>query len=98
MYCVQAVLQVERQVIGWFEILREGCCQKENFPVGVIHDDLGEFYWFPQFEKPGMKIGKFYHLREDVDDPADVSREISAMDEHVSLSQLCRQDISIGKV
>ena len=55
---LQAVLTVERNVIGWFEVLQEGCCRQEAFPVGVIEGDVGAFYQFPVFETPGMKIGK----------------------------------------
>ncbi len=91
-YCylrsLQAVLFVERQVIGWFEILEKGCCQKECFPVGIVSGDIGEFYYFPEFEQPGMKIGKFDHMRERVEDPARLDCEIREDDEQASFSSL----------
>ncbi len=73
-------------MIGWFEVQEEGCCRKESFPVGIAQSELGEFYWFPVFELPGMKIGKFYHLGEPVKDPSKLSRTITAADEQVSHS------------
>lgn len=79
----QAVLKVERQVIGWFEILKEGCFRKETFPVGIADGPVGEFYWFPEFELPGMKIGKFYHLKEKAEEPSKLRRTITAADEQV---------------
>ena len=80
---MQTVLTAERQVIGWFEVLRLGCCSKERFPVGVIEDNVGYFYNFPVFEEPGMKIGKFNHLHEQVDRPEKLKRDITHLDEQV---------------
>ena len=80
---LQTVLFVERQVIGWFEILQKGCCQKESFPVGIVSGEIGDFYYFPEFEEPGMKIGKFDHLRERIEDPAKLDREVRKEDEQV---------------
>jgi sarcosine oxidase len=82
---LQKVLTVERQVIGWFQVLDEGCCRKESFPVGVIEGGVGAFYQFPVFEEPGMKIGKFDHLHERVDNPAKLRRQITKADEQVAL-------------
>lgn len=83
---LQAVLQVERQVIGWFKVLQPGTCKKEAFPVCVVEDDIGAYYAFPQFEQPGMKIGKFNHLHEGVAEPERLERAISPADEQVSRS------------
>lgn len=83
--CPQTVLTVERNVIGWFKALREGCCRKEAFPVGVIEGEVGAFYQFPVFEEPGMKIGKFDHLKERVDHPAKLKRSITKADEQVGI-------------
>lgn len=80
---MQAVLKVERQVIGWFEILRKGCCEKESFPVGIVSGEIGDYYLFPKFEQPAMKIGKFDHLRERVSDPAKLDCRIRLDDEEV---------------
>ena len=77
---------MERQVIGWFEILRKGCCQKQSFPVGIVSGDIGDYYYFPEFEEPGMKIGKFDHLRERVEDPAKLDRQVREEDEQVGRS------------
>lgn len=49
----------------------------------VIEDNVGPFYVFPQFEAPGLKIGKFNHLQERVDQPEKLKRQITALDEQV---------------
>ena len=86
---MQAVLKVERQVIGWFEVLDERCCRRESFPVGIIDSDFGDYYYFPVFEEPGMKIGLFHHLKEVVKDPAAYDRNITAKDEQVHFQMPC---------
>ena len=51
---VQACTTVTRLVIGWFEILQQGHCHKDRFPVWVLQHGKEHFYGFPQYEHPGM--------------------------------------------
>ena len=74
---------MERNVIAWFEVEDAEQCKKEQFPVCVLDGDIGSFYLFPVFEQPGLKIGKFDHLRERVDNPKKLKRDISRQDEQV---------------
>lgn len=87
MVCLlQTVLNVERNVIAWFEVLDETTCRKEQFPVCLIEGEKAHWYLFPVFEQPGLKIGLFDHLKERVDKPEKMRRAISKMDEKVSSS------------
>jgi hypothetical protein len=81
----QGLAQVQRQVIGWFEVSDHDAFSTENFPVFILEDEeLGEFYGFPEFDGlPGMKIGKFYHLYEACEEPDNLSRVITSADEEV---------------
>ena len=81
---MQGITQVQRQVIGWFEVADKAAFSMENFPVFIFDDDqLGEYYGFPEFDNlPGMKIGKFYHLNEAAL-PDQLSRDITPADERV---------------
>ena len=71
---------MQRQVLGWFEVLEEAHFQRGHFPVCVLEDDLGYFYNFPVFELPGMKIGKFYHRHEQTL-PDTLNRDVCVEDE-----------------
>jgi hypothetical protein len=51
----QATCTVERQVIAWFEV--DDAERFRSFPISIITDDLGEFYIFPPFDHPGLKVG-----------------------------------------
>lgn len=81
---VQGITQVQRQVIGWFEVADNAAFSMEKFPVFIFDDhQLGDYYGFPEFDNlPGMKIGKFYHLNE-ATLPDQLSRNITAADEKV---------------
>ena len=46
---------MERQVIAWFEV--DDAQRFRHFPISIITDDLGEFYIFPPFDHPGLKVG-----------------------------------------
>ena len=82
----QGIAQVQRQVIGWFEVSDHEAFSTENFPVFILEDEeLGEFYGFPEFDGlPGMKIGKFYHLYEACEQPDKLNRVITCADEEVN--------------
>jgi hypothetical protein len=54
-HLLQGLCTVERQVIAWFEVDDpERFCR---FPISIITDDLGEYYIFPPFDHPGLKVG-----------------------------------------
>ncbi|KAK9845939.1 hypothetical protein WJX81_006509 [Elliptochloris bilobata] len=79
---LQALCKVERQVVAWFGDAHPAF-SAEAFPVFVLHDEeLGYYYGFPTHGNPGLKIGKFNHLQEEVD-PDRQSREITPRDEEV---------------
>lgn len=59
------VLTPERGVVGWFEPLRN----IQNFQIGampifIIDNGNESFYGFPEFVRPGFKIGANTHLKE----------------------------------
>ena len=75
-----ALLEPERQVVGWFQTQDPKRFDPDHFPVFGLEVDIGRFYGFPSFETPGIKLGKYNHLREIVD-PDLVSREITNNDQ-----------------
>ena len=85
--CAQSVLNVERQVIGWFEPKTPEHFRPDAFPVWIVQDDHlgegGEWYGFPAYDHPGMKLGKFSHLKGSTD-PNLLEREVFPADEKVS--------------
>lgn len=86
---LQGITQVQRQVIGWFEVNDKSAYSMEKFPVFIFDDpELGEYYGFPEFDGlPGMKIGRFYHLDE-ATVPDQLSRNITSADEKVCVVKL----------
>ena len=72
----------ERQALAWFEILRPEHFTPDVFPVFNLVVDEGQFYGFPEFGMPGFKLGKYHHLKENVD-PDTIDREPNAQDESV---------------
>ena len=87
---MQSVLNVERQVIGWFESPKPELFQPDNFPVWIVQDQQlgGEWYGFPAYDHPGMKLGKFNHLRGHTD-PNLLERHVFPADEKVCCAQCC---------
>ncbi|WP_435360312.1 N-methyl-L-tryptophan oxidase [Haloarchaeobius sp. DFWS5] len=68
----------ERQVLGWFQPPEPSDFTPETFPVFVTEADDGtEYYGFPRYDRPGVKVGVYHHLHEkaDPDDLADPTRE-----------------------
>ncbi|WP_440991261.1 N-methyl-L-tryptophan oxidase [Haloarchaeobius baliensis] len=69
----------ERQVLGWFQPPeRDDDFTPERFPVFVTESDDGaEYYGFPRYDRPGVKVGLYHHLHEtvDPDSVADPTRE-----------------------
>lgn len=72
----------ERQVVGWFQPDDSEAFAPDRFPVFVTETEGVEHYGFPVFDVPGFKLGRYHHLREDVD-PDDYEREPTAEDEAV---------------
>ncbi len=82
----QSVCVPERQVVGWFAIEEpsRAHCQPSALPVFCVGDDKNCFYGFPEFgNSPGLKVGKFRHLREEYTDADDLARTITSADEQV---------------
>ena len=73
-------LNVERQVLIWFETVAGDAFTPERFPVFNIRGPLGHYYGFPEFGIPGVKVGRYHHLGEIVD-PNTVRRDTDMADE-----------------
>jgi sarcosine oxidase len=72
----------ERQVVGWFKTPGPEFAPS-RFPVFILDcPDMGNFYGFPDPGAEGFKLGKFRHLRQDVD-PDTIDRRVTPEDEAV---------------
>lgn len=76
-------LQVERQVLGWFQPKRPEFFRLGKLPVWIVagspyDEDPG--YGFPIYGVPGFKLGRMHH-RHEVVDPDTVDRQPNAEDE-----------------
>jgi sarcosine oxidase len=62
-------LQPERQVLAWLQVSRPELFEQAAFPVFVMEVPEGMYYGFPLFDDgpPGLKLGRFHHLQEQVD-------------------------------
>jgi sarcosine oxidase len=76
----------ERQVLIWTQPLRPDYFRLGAFPVFNMETreggEMSRYYGFPIYWVPGFKLGKYHHLREDVN-PDRMEREVSARDEKV---------------
>jgi len=72
----------ERQVLAWFRPRRPEHFAAEVFPVFILAAEEGNFYGFPMYGLPGLKIGLHHHFEEIVD-PDAMDRTASARDEAV---------------
>jgi sarcosine oxidase len=63
------VLQPERQVIAWLDVVRPELFDQAAFPVFVMEVPEGIHYGFPLFAggPPGFKLGRLHHRYEAVD-------------------------------
>lgn len=73
------LLAPERQVVAWLEIARPEHFAPPRMPVFNLAVDEGHFYGFPEFGRPGFKLGKYHHLREAVH-PDGMDREVHERD------------------
>jgi sarcosine oxidase len=83
------VLSPERQVVIWTEPRKSELFTVERFPVFYIHVEEGAFYGFPEYGRPGFKIGKYHHRREAAD-PDVPSHEPDEEDERVLRAAVSR--------
>ena len=79
---LQGLVTAERQVLGWFQPLREGLFEWERCPVWQYDPEEGRYYGLPIFGVPGFKVGRYHHLDEQVD-PDRVDREPNRADEAI---------------
>ena len=83
------VLSPERQVVMWTEPRKSELFTVERFPVFYIHVEEGAFYGFPEYGRPGFKIGKYHH-RCEAADPDVPSHEPDEEDERVLRAAVSR--------
>jgi sarcosine oxidase len=83
------LMQPERQVLGWFEVSDRPLFSPDRFPVFVHDAAEGRFYGFPEFDVPGLKIGRYHHLRERAD-PDTLDRACHAADEAALRASVAR--------
>lgn len=69
---LDGVVVPERQVLGWFQPpTSPEHFAPEAFPVFVTETDDGtEYYGFPRYDRPGVKVGVYHHLHENIDPDA----------------------------
>ena len=72
----------ERQVVGWFQPIEPKKYTPENFPVFNLLWKGERYYGFPVYSVPGVKIGRYHHLRQAVN-PDTMDREPNQDDELV---------------
>jgi sarcosine oxidase len=63
----RAVLNPVRQAIGWFATRNPALFHESRFPVFILTVEEGNFYGFPLYEHPGVKIGGPHYGREPID-------------------------------
>jgi sarcosine oxidase len=72
----------ERQVVLWAQPNRPEFFRLGSFPIFNMEAQEGRFYGFPVWDIPGFKIGKYHHLRQDVDLNR-IDRDVHPEDEEV---------------
>lgn len=72
----------ERQVLIWTEPIHPQYFRVGAFPIFNMEAAEGRFYGFPVYGVPGFKIGKYNHLRQQVD-PDTMDRHCHPEDEEV---------------
>ena len=78
---LRSVCRPQRQVMLWTEPLRAKVFEPDRFPVVTMETPGGRFYGIASDRGEGFKIGKYYHLSEEVDDPDRLDRECRPADE-----------------
>jgi sarcosine oxidase len=77
---LRSIATPERQVMLWVQPIVPAHFQVDTFPVFNMEADEGRFYGCPAYSVPGFKIGKYHHLREQVQ-PDNVDRACHPQDE-----------------
>ena len=80
---LRRVCRPERQVMLWTEPLNAAAFDPGRFPVFNMEAPSGRYYGFPDDRGEGFKIGKYYHLRQQVSDADRLDRECHPEDEAV---------------
>jgi len=79
---LKGVVRPQRQVLLWDQPKQPKLFQLGAFPVFYMQDGDQKFYGFPVYGIPGFKIGKYNHLKEEVD-PDTMDRDCHYKDEVV---------------
>ncbi len=79
---LKGIVKPERQVLLWVQPKRPALFKMTAFPVFYMQASEGKFYGLPVYGIPGFKIGKYNHLKQQVD-PKSMDRECHPKDEKV---------------
>jgi sarcosine oxidase len=79
---LRGIVKPERQVLLWVQPKRPELFRMGAFPVFYMQDGEEKFYGFPAYGIPGFKLGKYHHLKQQVD-PDSMDRECHLRDEKV---------------
>ena len=80
---LQPSCRPQRQVLLWTDPRVPALFAPQVFPVFNMLTNSGRFYGIPAQGGDGFKIGKYYHLEQEVDDPYEVERTCDPADEAV---------------
>ena len=78
-YEMSRFLTPERQVVSWFKPESPEYYNSDQFPVFNMEVPEGRYYGFPIHHYEGTKIGRYGHLKENIN-PDSISREITDLD------------------
>ncbi len=70
----------ERQVLAWFQPLKQELFMPDRFPVFNLLVEEGRYYGLPIHGVPGFKVGRYHHFNEMVD-PDQLDRQCHERDE-----------------
>jgi sarcosine oxidase len=68
-------------VLGWFDPVVPAYFADGKFPVFNVEVEEGRYYGLPAYGIPGLKVGRYHHLGEQIDTPDSWAREPNAGDE-----------------
>jgi sarcosine oxidase len=57
-------LTPERQVVGWYQPRTPAHFMPARFPIFIVDDETGNYYGFPEHDRPGFKLGRHGHRNE----------------------------------
>jgi len=79
----RGTLQPERQVVIWMQPRVPAHFQVGAFPVFNMAVEEGTFYGLPIYSIPGLKLARWHHLEQAIDDPAGMDRDCHPADEAI---------------